>query len=379
MTDTLKIWPVGSGKDQKQFLCLPWQLYKGDENWIPPIRSHQREMVNFKPHPFYKDADIQTFLASRGDRIVGRIAAIVNHAHNRQFDEQRGFFGFFECEDDQEAATGLFEAAAKWLAGKGMDSLRGPANPSLNYECGLLVDGFDCPPTFMMTYNPPFYAKLFESFGLAKTEDLYAYDVELSMLDNLDPKLKFVVEEVARRFEVETRPLSRKNFMSDVRLFLDIYNKSLVNTWGYVPLSEAEIDHQSKQLRLLVTPEMTSIASIDGKPIGACFGLLDYNPLIKKIDGKLFPFGWLRLLLGRRHLKRARLLSTNVLPEYQRWGLGVVTIYRILPDALKFGLTEGELSWVLESNQLSRASIERGGAQITKTYRLYDRDISEFK
>ncbi|QDV10874.1 hypothetical protein CA51_07280 [Rosistilla oblonga] len=379
MTETLKIWPVQSSKDQKQFLSLPWQIYRGDENWIPPIRSHQREMVNFKPHPFYQDAEIQTFLAARGNKVVGRIAALVNHAHNRQFDEQRGFFGFFECEDDQEAATGLFEAAAKWLADKGMDAMRGPVNPSLNYECGLLIDGFDRPPTFMMTYNRPYYPALVESFGLAKVEDLYAYDVELSMLDNLDPKLKFVVEEVARRFEVETRPLSRKNFMSDVRLFLDIYNKSLVNTWGYVPLSEAEIDHQSKQLRMLVTPEMTSIASIKGKPIGACFGLLDYNPLIKKIDGKLFPFGWLRLLLGRRHLKRARLLSTNVLPEYQRWGLGVVTIYRILPDALKFGLTEGELSWVLESNQLSRASIERGGAQITKTYRLYDRDLADFK
>ncbi|WP_417736420.1 N-acetyltransferase [Rosistilla oblonga] len=379
MTETLKIWPVQSSKDQKQFLSLPWQIYRGDENWIPPIRSHQREMVNFKPHPFYQDAEIQTFLAARGNKVVGRIAALVNHAHNRQFDEQRGFFGFFECEDDQEAATGLFEAAAKWLADKGMDAMRGPVNPSLNYECGLLIDGFDRPPTFMMTYNRPYYPTLVESFGLAKVEDLYAYDVELSMLDNLDPKLKFVVEEVARRFEVETRPLSRKNFMSDVRLFLDIYNKSLVNTWGYVPLSEAEIDHQSKQLRMLVTPEMTSIASIKGKPIGACFGLLDYNPLIKKIDGKLFPFGWLRLLLGRRHLKRARLLSTNVLPEYQRWGLGVVTIYRILPDALKFGLTEGELSWVLESNQLSRASIERGGAQITKTYRLYDRDLADFK
>ncbi|QDV67416.1 hypothetical protein Poly24_11110 [Rosistilla carotiformis] len=379
MTETLKIWPVQSSKDQKKFLALPWQIYQGDENWVPPIRSHQREMVNFKPHPFYQDAEIQTFLAARGDKIVGRIAALVNHAHNRQFDEQRGFFGFFECEDDQEAATGLFEAAAKWLADKGMDAMRGPVNPSLNYECGLLVEGFDCPPTFMMTYNRPYYPALVESFGLAKVEDLYAYDVELSMLDNIDPKLKFVVEEVARRFEVETRPLSRKNFMSDVRLFLDIYNKSLVNTWGYVPLSEAEIDHQSKQLRMLVTPEMTSIASIKGKPIGACFGLLDYNPLIKKIDGKLFPFGWLRLLMGRRHLKRARLLSTNVLPEYQRWGLGVVTIYRILPDALKFGLTEGELSWVLESNQLSRASIERGGAQITKTYRLYDRDLADFK
>lgn len=373
MNDSLRVCPVESRRDQSDFLNLPWDLYSDDENWVPPLRTHQREMVNFKRHPFYDDASIHTFVARQNGKTVGRIAAIVNNGHNRRYDEKRGFFGFFECIDNSEAAKLLFDAASAWLQDKGMTAARGPVNPSLNYECGLLVDGFDAPPTFMMTYNHPYYGRLIEESGFEKTQDLYAYDLDVSMLENIDPKLKFVIEEVARRFEVETRPLDKKRFAEDVKLFLDIYNSSLEQTWGYVPLTDAEIRHQSKQLKLLVVPEMTSIASIKGKPIGACFGLLDYNPLIKKINGRLFPFGWLKLLIGRRKIKRMRLLSTNVVPEYQRWGLGVVTIYRILPDALEFGITEGELSWVLESNHLSRATIERGGAEIAKTYRLYDR------
>ncbi len=374
---TVTILSVTSKKLQKQFLQLPWQLHSDNPNWIPPLRSHQREMVNFKRHPFYDDAEIQTFLAFRGERVVGRVAAIINHAHIRQYDEQLGFFGFFECENDPEASGALFGAAATWLAEKGIQTVRGPVNPSLNYECGLLIDAFDRPPTFMMTYNPPYYAELIEAFGFETCQDMFAYDVDVSMLETIDPKLKFVIDEVIRRFKVEMRPLNRKQFLADVRLFLDIYNRSLVGTWGYVPMSDAEIIHQSKQLRFLVVPEMTSIVTVEDKPIGAGFGLLDYNPIIKEIDGKLFPFGWWKLLTKRKSIKRMRLLSTNVVPEYQRWGLGIVTLYRILPDALEYGITDGELSWVLESNQLSRASIERGGAKRARTYRLYDRDISD--
>jgi hypothetical protein len=245
----------------------------------------------------------------------------------------------------------------------------------LNYELGLLVDGFDSPPTFLMTYNPPYYEKLVTDFGFEKTQDLYAYEGDTSMLGDLDPKLEFVVKEIRRRFNVNVRPFDKKNFMDEVRLFLDLYNKSLQATWGFVPLTTAEVEHQAKGLKHLLLPELTSIIEVDGKPIGAGFGLMDYNQIIKKIDGKLFPFGFLRLLLERRRVDRVRLLSANVLPEYQKWGFGLLALERMLEDALKMGVTHGEFSWVLESNKLSKMSLERGGATLAKTYRLYDRRL----
>ncbi|MEM1069133.1 MAG: N-acetyltransferase [Planctomycetota bacterium] len=377
MNSTLRCEPVDGRRDQKQFLELEWQLYRGDPNWVPPLKMVRKEMVGFKHHPFYDDASPQAFLVRRGDKVVGRVLAIVNHAHNRRYDENRGFFGFYECEDDVDASNELFATASAWLNEKGMTDIRGPVHPSLNYECGLLVDGFDSPPTFMIPYNHEYYGRLIEAFGFTQVQDLYSYEAHISILDDLDPKLQFVIDEAIKRFKVDCRSIRRDQFNKDVRSFLEIYNLSLQQTWGYVPMSESEIDHQSKGLRHLIVPEMTSIAEIDGQAVGAGFGLLDYNQLIKRINGRLFPFGWLTLLTKKKEVDRLRVISTNVLPEYQKWGLGLVTLARILPDAVNFGIQIGEFSWVLESNTLSRGTIERGGARRTKVHRIYDRPIDQ--
>lgn len=363
---------VATGKDRSQFFQLPWQLYRGDPNWVPPLRQNQKELLNFKPHPFYAENQIQTFLALRGGTPVGRVAAIVNSAHNRIYKEKRGFFGFFECEQNQETAAALFAAAREWFAERDIHALRGPMNPSMNYECGLLIDGFHSPPTFMMTYNKPYYAELIEGCGFRKSQDLYAFWGHVDMLEGLDKKMYFVVEECKRRFEVNLRRLDTSRFRQEVRKFLEIYNRSLVGTWGFVPMSEAEVDHMATSLKHLIVPEMTTVAEIGGEVVGATFGLLDYNPRIKQIDGRLFPFGFLRLLSNKKAIKRVRLIATNVVPEYQKWGLGLVLLNRVLPDALAWGIQEGEFSWVLESNHLSFKSLQRGGAKIDKTFRIYD-------
>ena len=355
---------------------LLWSLYRNDPNWVPPLRGNQEELVGFKKHPFHDDAEVQTFIARKDGKVCGRIAAILNHAHNRRFEEKRGFFGFFESIDDQNVGTGLLRAAEDWLRQKGMTDIRGPVNPSLNYEVGLLVEGFDSPPTFMMTYNPMYYERLVLACGYEKTQDLYAFDADVSMLPTLDPKLQFVVDEVKRRFRVTVRPMNPKKFTEEVNLFLEVYNKSLVGTWGFVPLSAGEVKHMSASLKHLLVPELTTIVEVDGKPVGAGLGLLDFNPLIKKINGRLFPFGFLTLLFGKRSLKRLRLMSTNVLPEWQKWGLGLVALERMQPAALNFGITHGEFSWVLESNHLSRKTLERGGTRRAKTFRLYDRSLT---
>ncbi len=372
----ITIQPVTTKWQQRSFLEFPWKHYRDDPYWIPPLRRNQRELLGYAPHPFHDYAEMQTFLAQKDGHILGRIAAVVNNEHNRRYDEKRGFFGFFESIDDPDVATGLIEAAAGWLVQRGMTDLRGPCNPSLNYECGLLIDGFHGSPTFMMAYNPPYYASLLEGCGLTKVQDLYAFWGHIDMLDSIDKKAAFVVEEAIRRFNIKLRPISRQRFREDLRMFLNIYNESLVGTWGFTPMSDGEVDHMGAALRHLIVTEMTSVAEVDGRAVGAVFGLLDYNPLIKQIDGRLFPFGFLRLFWNRRQIKRVRLMSTNVLPAYQRWGVGLVLMSRLVPEVFRWGIEEAEFSWVLEDNHLSRATLERGGAKLTKTYRIYDKPIA---
>ena len=371
----LSIHAVSHKRQQKQFLELPWKIYENCEHWIPPLRMDQREMVGYAHHPFYDHNRAQTFLAEQDGEIVGRISAIVNQTHIQRYDEKRGFIGFFESIDEQQVADLLFDAAADWLQQQGMTDMRGPCSPSMNYECGLLIDGFDIPPTMMMAYNPPYYQQLWENYGFTKADDLYSFWGHVDMVETLDKKMAFVIEEAKKRFDIRLRPINKKRFTKEVQMFLDIYNKSLVGTWGFTPLSDAEIRALSTALRFLIVPEMTSVAEVNGRPIGAQFGLLDYNPRIKQIDGKLFPFGFWHLLRNKRAIKRVRLVSTNVLPEYQRWGVGLVLMSRLVPEIFQWGIEIAEFSWVLESNHLSRATLERGGAKIDKMYRLYDKSI----
>lgn len=370
----LVIRPVASRRDRKAFLEFPWVLYRGDPHWVPPLRIDQKELVNFRPHPFYERNEIQTFLAWRGGDVCGRIAAVVDYGYIEAHNDRRGYFGFFECRDDAEAARGLLDAARGWLAERDIHAIRGPMNPSMNYTTGLLVDGFDSPPTFLMTYNPPYYAKLVEGCGFHKAQDLFAYYGDIEMFPGILEKLGPLFQQIVDRFQVTLRPLDKHHFLKDVEIFLSVYNRALKHTWGFVPLSEAELSHMARGLQWLIVPELCMAAEVDGRVVGVTFGIPDYNPRIRKIDGRLFPFGFLTLLRNRREMKRIRLVSTDVIPEYQRTGIGLALMGGLVPHGLAWGLEEAEFSWVLESNALSRGSLEKGGAQCRKTWRIYDRD-----
>ncbi|MEC9094119.1 MAG: N-acetyltransferase [Planctomycetota bacterium] len=372
---SIQVISVESRREKRDFLNFPWKIYQTNPHWIPPLRTNQKQLAGFAKHPFYETAESQAFLATDGIKIIGRILAIHDRAHNQYHNENRGFFGFFECEDHSEAAKQLFDAARQWLGEKGATAIRGPVNPSMNYECGLLIDSFDKSPCFMMTYNQPYYEKLILENGYQKAHDLLAFWGHVDMLATLDKKLTFIAEETISRFQVKIRPIDLKEFRRDIKIFLDVYNRAMPGNWGFVPLSESEIEHTAKELKHLIAPELTSIAEIDGKPIGAQFGLLDYNPRIRKIDGKLFPFGFMRLLANKRKIKKLRFISTNVVPEYQKWGIGLALLSRLVPEFLEWGMKEAELSWVLETNKLSRGTIERAGAILEKTYRLYDCEL----
>ncbi len=368
----ISVQPVTTKAHKKAFINFAWDHYKGDPLWVPPLLMNIKELLNYTKHPFYENAEIQTFLARQNGKIVGRIAAIIDRAHNEFHSEERGMFGFFESVDDQDVANALFDTAKAWFAERNIFLMRGPANPSQNYEWGMLVEGFHSPPTFMMTYNKPYYGKLVESYGFFKSQDLYSYIGRTSMIDDLDPKLLFIANESKKRFNVHPRPISKKNFDKDVASFLEIYNSALPGQWGFTPMSANELKATASGLKMLIVPEMTTMAEIEGRPVATVFGLLDFNPTIKSINGRLFPFGFLKILLGKKKIKRVRLISTNVIPEYQRWGLGLVLLQRLVPDILKWGIKELEFSWVLESNKLSRGTLERGGSIKDKTYRIYD-------
>ena len=370
----IAIQPVETRSQQKRFIHLPWRIYQDDPCWMPPLIMSQEELLGFRKHPFYERSKSQSFLVTRGGRDVGRITAIVNAGHIDRYKEQRGFFGFFECDDDTAASRALFQAAGDWLHAQGMTCIRGPANPTLNYECGLLIDGFDTPPFFMMTHNRPWYAHLVEDAGFGKIEDMFAFYGKTSMLDGIDPKLATMIQGVKERFGVTLRPLDKSRFAEEVRMFLHIYNESLGGTWGFVPLTPGEVDHMAASLKYLIEPSLAIVAEVGGKPVGAVFCLLDYNPRIKAIDGRLFPFGFLKLLWNKKAIKRLRAISTNVVPEYQAWGIGLVLMSGLYERFIKWGLEEVEFSWVLESNYLSRRTLERGGAIVTKKYRMYQDD-----
>ncbi len=368
----LEVIPVATRGEKKQFFNLPWDLYRGDPHWVPPIRIVQKELLNYRRHPFYDTADIQTFVALRDGKPCGRVAAIINHAHNRWYDEKRGFFGFYESEEDEEVTGRLFDAARAWFAEHEIEAIRGPVNPSLNYECGLLVDGFDEAPWFMMTYGKPYYDRLIKAYGFRKSQDMFAFWGHVDMLDDISRRLYSLSQHILERFDLVCRPMDIKRFDEEIATFLKIYNQSLVSTWGFVPMSEGEVKKQAAGLKQMLVPELTTMAEIDGKPVGTMFGLLDFNPRIQAIDGRLFPFGFLKLLRKRQEITRVRLISTNVIPEYQSWGIGIALVSRLVPDALKWGIQEAEFSWVLESNNLSYKTLKKGGAKITKRYRIYD-------
>ena len=359
----LVVQPVVTRRERSEFLSFPWTLYRGDPYWIPPLRDTQKENVGYATNPFYDRNRIQPFLAYRDGQVCGRIAALINYGHIDRYHERLGFFGFFEAVDDQQVADALFDSARDWLAEQGIFTMRGPANPSLNYELGLLIEGFDSTPTFMMTYNPPYYERLYETYGLRKSQDLYAFWGHVSMLPKVAEKLAPLVQQIIERYNVRSARWTRKHFLDDVKMFLSIYNRSLTNTWGFVPMSNREMEHVAFGLQFLIVPELAIAAEIDGRMVGATFGLLDYNPRIRETDGRLFPFGFIHLLRNKQQIKRMRVISTNVLPEYQLLGIGMVLMHGLVPKAMEWGMEEAEFSWVLESNHLSRGALQKGGAR----------------
>jgi GNAT superfamily N-acetyltransferase len=373
----IEVKATKSWRDRRRFQRLPWTIYAGDANWVPPILSQERLLLGWGKHPFFDHAEMVTLLALREGKAVGRVAVFVNRIHNDKYEERRGFFGFFECVDDVAVARALFDAGRAWLLQRGMTSWRGPVNPSLNYTCGLLVDGFTKPPVFLMTYNRPYYAALIEACGFAKAQDLYAYEMDVALLAKLVDRYKPAVMSVLEGSEISVRRFDPTRFDEEIRTYLDLYNQALEGTWGFTPLQEGEVEHIAKELKHVIAPEFAAFAMVKGRAIGAVFALLDYNQIIRKIDGRLLPFGFIRLMLGQKRIDVARAMAVTMVPEFQQSGLGIVLLDRLVEAAKPWGLKCWEFSWVLESNASSRGTLRRAGTVLAKTYRIYDRPLRD--
>ncbi|HWN98832.1 MAG TPA: N-acetyltransferase [Blastocatellia bacterium] len=367
--------PVRTLLDRRRFLDLPYRLHRGNPHWIAPLRMAQKDILNTRSHPFYKTADAEMFLALRDGRVSGRIMAIINHAHNEFHNERAGFFGFFEVENDPAVAQFLLETASDWARSRGAEVIRGPVNPSTNYECGLLIEGFDLDPTVMMTYNPPYYAELIELGGFKKAMDLYAYDIAAKYFI-VSEKLTRVADRLRTKDKITVRTVNMKAFKQEVEVVRRIYNDAWSNNWGFVPVSESEFEHLAKDLKQLVDPRVVMIAEqeIEGgesRPVGFFLAVPDINRALKKINGRLLPFGLIKLLWHSRKIDFIRIITMGIVTEYQSMGLGAVMLDEIYRRAPAAGLPNGEMSWVLENNVMMNRAAKLIGGRRTKTYRIY--------
>ncbi len=371
----VQIRPVRTKADERRFIDFIYTHYRDSEHWVPPLRMERRKLIDTRKNPFYRHAERELFLAERDGKIVGRIGAIVNHNHNSRHNDRIGFFGFFECIDDPAVAAALLEAARGYLRGRGMDAIRGPANPSVNDEYGLLVEGFDLPPAVMMPYNPPYYAALLEGCGLRKARDLYAY--LLTTPETLgNPKLKRAHEVFQKRSGLTYRSLDMKDFPAEIQRIKKVYNRAWQANWGEVPMTDEEFDAMAADLKPVVVPELVLFAeTAAGEVAGFALTLPDINiPLKANRNGGLLRGLWL-LFTRRSRIDFCRVLVLGVLPEYKRTGAAGVLFYEYAIRAARLGYRGGEASWILEDNLMMNRAAEMMGGRRYKTYRIYEQAI----
>ena len=373
MPDDLQIQPVTGKKALNAFIKFPWEIYRGDPNWVPPLLIEQKAVLDTRKNPFFLHSEIQSFLARREGKPVGRISAIIDNNYNDFQNEKTGFFGFFEAINDREVSRALFSAAERWIREKGMNRMLGPTNPSTNYVLGLLIDAFDRPPVLQMPYNPAYYVELFEDYGLGKAHDLYAYYME--DITPISDKIQRVAELVRKRKNVTVRPIVMRKLAEEIKLIKVVYNDAWERNWGFVPWTDEELEHTAQDLKIAAIPDLVLFAYVDGELAGWSLALPDLNQALRRINGRLFPFGLLKILCYLRKIDMLRVLNLGVRKKFQGIGLDSIFYYETYTRGTKHGFHRGEFSWILEDNHPMRNAMENWGARIYKTYRLYSKDI----
>lgn len=376
--DNINIVEVDNEALKAKFINFPYELYKNEPNWVPPLRFDVKNNLDTKKNPLYTHTKIKLWLAFRDGKIVGRIAAIINDAHNNFHKDKVGFFGFFESINDKNVASLLFDKAAEYLKNNGMDTMRGPVNPTTNDECALLIDAFDQPNVLLMTYNFKYYADLLEQYGLHKAKDLYALWIPSEVIhDPIMEKLNRISDMILKREDLEIRKVDMKDFDNEVQRVREVYNDAWETNWGFVPMSKEEFEFIAKNLKMIVDPDYVyfAIKKSTGETIGFSLSLPDNNQAIVGLNGKLFPFGIFKFLAQRKKINRLRVIIMGVKKQYQKKGIDAVFYRDTIVMGNKKKVTGAEISWVLEDNMVMMQSALNMGAYIYKTYRIYDKKI----
>ena len=373
----LQITQVHHRKDLKEFIRLPWSIYADDPAWIPPLLLERRMHLSPK-NPYFDHAEFCSWMAYRNQEPVGRISAQIDRLHIDLYRDDTGFFGMLEAEDDIETIRTLLQTAENWLRDKGMKKICGPFNLSINQELGLLVDGFDTPPSLMMGHARPYYGRMIEESGYQREKDLLAYVIASNF--EMTPAANRLLSRT--RNQIFVRNLKKSNFIDELRIIRDIFNDAWSNNWNFVPFTNAEFEHLGKDLKMLAVEELIKIAEIDGQPAAFIVVLPNLNEVIRDLNGRLLPFGWLKLLwrLKIKFPRSVRIPLMGVRRQYHDSLLGAALAFNIIgavqQPAIKRGVKEVELSWILEDNMGMRNIIESIGGRVYKTYRMYSRELT---
>jgi hypothetical protein len=375
-TTGIHLETVSGRRQLDEFIRLPWAIYRSDPNWVPPLLFEQKQRLTAK-NPFFAHARWQAWTARYNGRLVGRISAQIDRLYQDRHGQKVGYFGMLEAEDNTELFTTLLRTAENWLRDQGMQRVRGPFNLSINEECGLLTDGFDTPPYIMMGHARPYYARHIEASGYAKAKDLLAYRIASDI--EVPAVMTRLAEKAAPR--VRVRGLRRKQLGQELEILRDIFNDAWFNNWGFVPFTEAEFAEIGKMLALLVDDDFVQIAEINDRPVAMIVALPNINEIIRDLNGRLLPFGWLKLLwrLKVRYPTTARIPLMGVRREYQRTRLGPALAFMVInavrPGGIRRGIRAVEMSWILEDNDGMRNIIETLGGSAYKRYRIYEKDL----
>lgn len=373
---TLSISQVDGWRGTGRFVAVPWALFGDTPGWIPPLRAVVRDGLDNRKNPFYRVADRALFVAERDGRPVGRVAAIENRGHNRHHGDSVGFFGFFECADDPEAATALLRRAESWLSDRGLSAARGPISPSMNHESGLLVDGFDTPPVIMTPWNPGYYGGLLEGAGYAKVQDLLGYDVPSTGGVTVPERLRRLAERTKSRTGVTFRTLDVKLLKQEAEKVLDLYCEAWSDNWGFVPPDWDEFWHTAKDLKAVLVPELSFVAEVDDEIVGFMMVARDINRILRDVpSGRLWPTTIYRLLTGLSKVQSGRVVLLGLRKEYRHRGLFPLFFHESVRLAHESGFEGAEASWILDDNEALTAPMEALGLNAYKRWRIYERPI----
>lgn len=375
MIDIIKI-DKNDKKALEKFIDFPHDLYASDPNYVPMVFIEQETLLNPKKSPFFQHSTAEYFVAKRNGRMVGRISAIRNNNHLAFTQRKEGFFGFFDVINDYEVAKSLLDTAMNWLRTEGLEKVIGPANFSTNETCGLLVETFDEPAFVMNTYNAPYYMDLLTQYGFTKFTDLLCYELMTKdMPDNLISFAEKLEKRLADR-GITIRKINMKDYKFEIERFLPIYNASWSDNTGFVPMTTAEINQIAKDLENIIDPDFVYFAEKDGKTIGVSLTIPNINEILIRVKrGRLFPFGFLKILFGLKKIKTVRIFALGTLNEYRRLGIDVCFYVRNIVTARRKNIIKGEASWILEDNDMMNRALEHINGKVYRKYRLYEKTI----